>query len=66
MRKAELMECVGKKVTVVLFDNTVLNGTLGYADEFSVKHDYRKAKMFYIGDYCFRVSHIKKVKGVSK
>lgn len=66
MKKAELMEYVGKKVTVVLFDNTALTGTLGYADEFSAKHDYRKLNCFYIGDYSFRVSHVTKVRGVSE
>ena len=62
MRKAELMEYIGKKVTVVLFDNTVLNGVLGYVDEFSAKYDYRKPNCFYVGNYSFRVSHVTKVR----
>lgn len=64
MTRAELMKYVGEKVTVVLFDNTVLDGTLGYADTFSAKHDYRKPEYFYIGNYSFKVSHTKRVKGV--
>ena len=35
-------------------------GILGYADELSAKHDYRKPKYFYIGDTSFKVSHVKK------
>lgn len=57
MRKDELMEYVGKKVTVVLFDNTALTGTLGYADEFSAKHDYRKPNCFYIGYIVFNYTN---------
>lgn len=34
-------------------------GILGYADELSAKHDYRKPKYFYIGDTSFKVSHVK-------
>lgn len=61
MTKAELMSYVGKKVYVSFKDGTSIYGTLGYADEFSQKHDYRKLNYFYINNISFRVSHIKLV-----
>lgn len=63
MTKARLMQYVGKRVFVFLKNERVgVMGTLGYADEFSAKHDYRKPKYFYIGDRSFRVSHVSKFK----
>jgi hypothetical protein len=63
MTKAELMQYVGKKVTIHFkSSDLVLCGTLGYADEFSAKHDYRKPYYFYIGNTSFKVSHIRKLK----
>jgi hypothetical protein len=62
MTKAELMQYVGKKVFVYFKDREAgIYGTLGYADEFSAKHDYRKPNYFYIGDTSFKVSHVKKL-----
>lgn len=61
MTKAGLMKLVGKKVYVCFKDGTSIYGTLGYADEFSAKHDYRKLNYFYIGNVSFRVSHIRKL-----
>ncbi len=62
MTKAELMNLVGKKVTVHFKNREKsIYGTLGYADEFSAKHDYRKTDYFYIGDTSFKVSHIRKL-----
>ena len=62
MTKAELMKLVGKKVTVYFkHEEKGIYGTLGYADEFSAKHDYRKTDYFYIGNTSFKVSHIRKL-----
>jgi hypothetical protein len=61
MKKNELMLFVGKKVTVYFKDGEMIYGTLGYADEFSEKHNYRKLNYFYIGDTSFKVSHVRKV-----
>lgn len=61
MTKAELKELVDEKVCVCLKDGTSIYGTLGYADEFSAKHDYRKPNYFYIGNTSFKVSHIRKL-----
>ena len=60
MTKADLMKLVGKKVFVCFKDGERgIYGTLGYANEFSAKHDYRKPNYFYIGSTSFRVSHIR-------
>lgn len=62
MTKAELMSYVGKKVRIYFKDgDTTICGTLGYADEFSEKHDYRRPGYFYIGYTLFKVSHVKKL-----
>ena len=62
MKKAELMNLVGKKVFVYFKDGERgIYGTLGYADEFSAKHDYRKPNNFYIGNTSFKASHVRKV-----
>lgn len=63
MTKAELMNLVGKKVHIYFKDRERgIYGTLGYADEFSAKHDYRKPDYFYIGNTSFKVSHVRKVR----
>lgn len=62
MTKADLMKLVSKKVFVIFKDGERgIYGTLGYADEFSAKHDYRKPDYFYINNLSFKVSHVKKV-----
>lgn len=62
MIRSELMKLVGKKVFVCFKDGESIYGTLGYADEFSAKYDYRKPNYFYIGNTSFKVSHIRKVR----
>lgn len=62
MTKAELMLYVGKKVHIYFKGGErAIYGILGYADEFSAKHDYRKPDYFYIGNTSFKVSHIRKL-----
>lgn len=66
MTKAELMKLVGKEVFVYFKDGKIIDGTLGYVDEYSAKYDYRKPNYFYIGHTSFKVSHIRKVKLLMK
>lgn len=61
MTKSELMLYVNKNVRIYFKDGENVCGTLGYADEFSERHNYRKPDYFYIGDISFRVSHVRKV-----
>ena len=67
MKKADLMKLVGKNV-FVYFKNgeKVIYGKLGYADEFSAKHNYRQPDYFYIGNTSFKVSHVRKVESEVK
>lgn len=61
MTTDDLMFYVGKKVHIYFKDGTKdICGTLGYVDEFSAKHDYRKPNYFYIGDTSFKVSHVRR------
>ena len=63
MTRAELMLYVGKKVHISFKDGgRGLYGTLGYADEFSAKHNYRKPDYFYVGNTSFKVSHVRNVR----
>ena len=62
MTKAELMSYVGKKVHIYFKgEYRGIYGKLGYVDEFSAKHDFRKPGYFYIGYTSFKVSHVRKV-----
>lgn len=62
MTKTELMFYVGKKVHIYFKGGEKgIYGTLGYADEFSAKHDYRKPNHFYIGLTSFQASHVRKL-----
>ena len=62
MTKAELMFYVGKKVLIYFKDGEKsIYGTLGFVDEFSAKHNYRKPGYFYIGNTSFKVSHVRKL-----
>lgn len=58
MKKDELMEYVGKYVSVTLFDGDRLQGVLEYTPEFSAQYDYRKPGYFNIGNTGFKVSHV--------
>ena len=67
MTRAELMSYVGKKVHIYFKgEEKGIYGTLGYADEFSAKHDYRKTDYFYIGNTSFKVSHLRKLEESEK
>ncbi len=63
-RDKKLDSLIGKAVEVVLFDNTVIKGVLGYTAEFSEKYKYRKPSYYTCGNYDFRKSHVKKIRGL--
>ena len=60
----DLHELVGKNVEVIFRDGDVHKGVLGYTTEFSSQYGYRKPNYFTIGDYDFKVSHIKGIREV--
>ena len=64
LRKDELMWYVGKTVKILFKDGETIQGVLGYADEFSSKHGYRKPNYFYIDNISFKVSHMKKLERI--
>lgn len=61
----DLLEYVGKRVRVNLFDGRVLEGVLEYVPAYSEMYNYHKAKQFYIslpdGEWSFRAYHVDKV-----
>ena len=60
MKKAELMEMVGRPTKVTFKDGEIRYGVLEYVTEFSAKYGYKKVGYFSISDISFLVSHIKK------
>ena len=61
MTKSELMDLVGKSVFVYFKNGKKIYGKLGFADEFSERHGYKKTDFFYVEHTSFKVSHIKKI-----
>lgn len=61
MLKAELNKYLGLEVTVVLYDDSTLNGVLGYVPIFSEKYNWKTPNYYYIDNYNFRASHVKQL-----
>lgn len=63
MTKAELMQYVGKKVTIYLKGReAMMYGTLEYVDDmFLTEYGYHKTNYFYIDNIAFKVSHVRKL-----
>lgn len=62
MTKNKLMQYIGKKVTIFFINGErMIYGKLGYVDEFSSKHDFRKLDYFYINQTSFKASHVRAV-----
>ena len=62
MTIADLTKFIGKPVCLYFKGHQIpLYGTLGYVDEFSSKHHYRKPGYFYINNMSFKVSAVRKV-----
>lgn len=60
MKKSDLFQFVGDFVVVTLKSGKTIRGYLGYTREFSSHFGFRKPDYFTVGDYDFKVSHIKK------
>ena len=55
MKKSELMQYIGKKVTITFADGTIYCDILKYTkDKISVSHNW-----FILGDTAFKAKHIK-------
>lgn len=63
MTNAELQKYIGKDVTITFKDGEAERGILGFTKEFSAQYGYRKPGYYTIGNWNFKVSHIKKVEG---
>lgn len=61
IKKNELMNLVGKKVCIKLFNDEVMEGELVY-DQFKKLFTIRNYKSKYGYQVMFRVSHINKIK----
>ncbi|ADL36282.1 hypothetical protein bpr_II345 (plasmid) [Butyrivibrio proteoclasticus B316] len=69
-RDLKLDSLIGKKVRVVLFDDSSYEGILGFSEEFSEKYGYKKPNYYYIdgttddNNICFRKTHVKQTKAI--
>lgn len=61
MTNAELQKYIGKDVTITFKDGKTERGILGFTKEFSARYGYRKPGYYTIGNWNFKVSHIRKV-----
>ncbi len=64
MKKDELMQLVGKWVTITFKQDVgggSSTGVLGFTKEFSEEYDYRHPDYFTINNISFKVSHVEKV-----
>ena len=64
-RDKKLDSLIGKYVTILFKDNTIIDGILGFTEEFSAKYQYSKPYYYTCENpfkkVCFRKSHIKKI-----
>lgn len=61
-RDETLDSLIGKKVQITFTDGYVTAGVLGYANNFSSEHGYRRPFLYYCGNFSFRKSHVRKIK----
>ena len=61
LKKAELMQLVGRNVEVTLFYGRKIIGLLGYS---TLETPGRKPNYFTVNEYDFKVSHVRKVQVV--
>lgn len=60
MNKLDLMNNVGNTVEVTFNDGTRVRGELEYTEDFSSHNGFLKPNCFQVGNYSFKVSHVKK------
>jgi len=63
-RDKTLDSLIGALVETTFTDNKVIKGVLGYTEEFSGQYSNTKTHYYTCGYYCFRKSHVKKVRGL--
>lgn len=63
-RDKTLDSLIGTLVEITFTDNKVIKGVLGYTEQFSEQYSYNKPHCYTCGYYCFRKSHVKKVRGI--
>lgn len=62
MKKEELLNYVGKVVTIKLYNAGTVNGKLEYISSWSEKYEYRCPNRFLCGDITFRAIDVLEVK----
>lgn len=62
-RDKTLDSLIGTLVEITFKDNKVIKGVLGYTEAFSGQYSHTKTYYYTCGNYSFRKSHVKKVRG---
>lgn len=60
MRREDLNRYLGKRVRIVLTSGKAIEGVLGYTPYYSYKYSWRSPNYYYINEYSFKASHVKK------
>lgn len=64
MKKAKLMEYVGKLVTVRVSGIGIITGKLEYIDDWLERHDYRCPNRFIVADETFRAIDVLEIEEI--
>lgn len=61
MTQENLDSYLGKEVIITFKDGTTSTGKLGFTEEFSQKHGFRKPGYYTCGSYDFKQSHVRSI-----
>ncbi len=61
MTQENLDSYLGKEVSITFKDGTTSTGKLGFTEEFSQKHGFRKPGYYTCGSYDFKRSHVRSI-----
>lgn len=61
MKREDLDKYLGKRVKIVLASGKAIEGVLGFCPEYSSRYYWISPNYYYINEYSFKASRIKKV-----
>lgn len=61
MKREDLNRYLGKRVRIVLTSGKAIEGVLGFCPEYSPRYCWRSPNYYYINEYSFKASHVKKL-----
>lgn len=61
MMREDLNRYLGKRVRIVLTSGTAIEGVLRFTPEFNARYNWRPPNYYYINEYVFKASRVKKI-----